>query len=396
MRKNNQTKRGRKQGKSTKRHKLRRRMPRPTSSDKYLVPKFRKTDIPFGNLDEEQRRVAIFELARNSEERYQESLATLRSLLRQCDPLQVLSQFTIRGFFVPEEENSGTPSRDSEFRLHQFHVEVLHALMLQIDPQEFSSKPCNDDILWQIFQHLINLCIAHYYRQFDKAGTDLPKNENSVAVVQQLMRGNTQAIRNRGHHSRNWTIARELYCAFDERLLSVREFSVSDVFGVFETMVDKHETRLQFHFESLSYLFSVCENNRRLLIKNYHEMMGLDLQESERMIESVKRKRTSIDGVRAILASHYDRLLLTDVHTVSALELAKSLHIDETKVAAILDEYALDFGALRECKTDHLHLSNPVWRKPLIGLGDNKYCCLLSKTFLSFVIPCIEAVLISV
>ena len=60
---------------------------------------------------------------------------------------------------------------------------------------------------------------------------------------------------------------------------------------------------------------------------------------------------------------------------------------------AILDEYALALGALSEYETEHLHLSNPVWKKPLVVLGDGVYFCALPAGFLSFVIPCMEEVL---
>ena len=62
-------------------------------------------------------------------------------------------------------------------------------------------------------------------------------------------------------------------------------------------------------------------------------------------------------------------------------------------MSAILDEYALALGALSEYETEHLHLSNPVWAKPLVDLGHDQYFCALPAGFFSFVIPCMEAVL---
>lgn len=43
--------------------------------------------------------------------------------------------------------------------------------------------------------------------------------------------------------------------------------------------------------------------------------------------------------------------------------------------------------------TEHLHLSNPVWSKPTLALGDERYFCALPASFFSFVIPCMEAIL---
>ena len=71
----------------------------------------------------------------------------------------------------------------------------------------------------------------------------------------------------------------------------------------------------------------------------------------------------------------------------------KSLGLDEYRVNAILDEYALAWGALSEYETERLHLSNPVWEKPLVKLGDREYFCALPADFFGFVILCMEAVL---
>lgn len=93
-----------------------------------------------------------------------------------------------------------------------------------------------------------------------------------------------------------------------------------------------------------------------------------------------------------MLIAHHD-LRLPDVYTVFASSLAESLGLDEDRVNAILDEYALDWGALSGYETEHLHLSNPVWKQPLIKMGDREYFCALPAGFFSFVIPCMEAVL---
>ena len=93
-----------------------------------------------------------------------------------------------------------------------------------------------------------------------------------------------------------------------------------------------------------------------------------------------------------MILSHYD-LRLPGVYTFSASNLAALLELDQDQVTAILDEYALAWGTLAEYETEHLHLSNPVWEKPLVELADGEYFCALPVGFFSFVIPCMEAVL---
>ena len=50
---------------------------------------------------------------------------------------------------------------------------------------------------------------------------------------------------------------------------------------------------------------------------------------------------------------------------------------------------------MSEEDTEHFHLDNPVWTKPVIKLDDGKYFCALPFGFFSFVIPCIESLLLS-
>ena len=93
-----------------------------------------------------------------------------------------------------------------------------------------------------------------------------------------------------------------------------------------------------------------------------------------------------------MVIGHYD-LRLPDVYTFVASSLAESLGLDKDRVNDILDEYALAWGTLSEYETEHLHLSNPVWKKPLVKLGGEEYFCALPAGFFSFVIPCMESVL---
>ena len=347
---------------------------------------------PLGHLDDEHRRMKIKEFVETSEKVYQESLTKLRSLLSQYDPLFVLSQLSFYGLFAPVDKNSGVIVVDSDRLINQFHVEVLQALVLQIDPCELSTKSCGYSISLQIFDHVMMLCSTQNFRQLDLTKTDLPNTEKMVALVQQLMRSTTQAVRNWGHHSQVKRVSRELYCPFDEQLLTVHKFSVSNVFDVFETLIDEIESRLSSHARTFADIFPKRTKNKYRLITRYHEQLGIDVRETKRWIDYVKENHIPVERVRNMIVSHYDVRLL-QVYTVAVSELSNLSNIDEDTVSAILDEYAFNLGALRECEPDRFHLSNPVWGKPLIRVGENKYFCPSAVAFFSFVIPCIESAL---
>lgn len=360
--------------------------------DRTIAPEFFVLENPFDRLSDTQRRQAIKEFAENNMKEYQESLSELRKLLRQHDPLLVLSQLTYYGLFDTVDKVTGVTRLDSDHLIHQFHIEILQALVLQTKPEELSSEPCNAAVVQRILDHVMTLCSTVNFRQLNTAGSELPHDEKSIALAQQLMRSTTQATRNWGYHSQVKKIARELYGPFDTQLVDARGFSVSEIVNVFEKIIAEIEARQSIHAKTLSTLFTSCKRDRNLLIRTYHDLIGLDRQKADRLIKQVEEEQIPLEGVRSIVAWHYD-MALPDINTIFALDLANSLNIDAVRVIAILDEYSHEWGSLHECETEHFHLSNPVWQKPLVKLGNNKYFCSLAIVFFSFVIPCIEAVL---
>ena len=365
---------------------------RVQEKERTLAPNLHVVPNPFEGLSDEERRLAIEEIARNSERVYQEALAELRAILRRHNPFLVLSQLACFGLSAAVNETTGLTKLDSDYAMLPFHVEILQALSLQIDPDELSSEPFGPDVLAQIWDRVKTLGDADNYRTLDPAGRDLRDDEKAVALAQHLIRGSTRAVRNWGYPHQVKRIGREIYTPFDAKLLEARGFSASDVFNVFEAMITEVESRQSAHLNTLLDLFRSAGTDRRQLVEKYHELIGLDKEQAKQFIEHVNLEETPLEEVRSMLIAHYD-LRLIDVYTFLASSLAASLRLDENKVSAILNEYALALGALSEYKTEHLHLSNPVWKKPLILLGNGVYFCALPAGFLSFVIPCMEEVL---
>ncbi|MCY4060278.1 MAG: hypothetical protein OXG44_20035, partial [Gammaproteobacteria bacterium] len=259
-------------------------------------------------------------------------------------------------------------------------------------PTDLSGEPFGPDVPTQVRERIKTLCDAHNFRRLAPDGADLPDDEKTVALAQQLIRANTQAVRNWGYHSQIKAIARELYCPFDTQLLRARGFSASDVLNVFEKIVTETESRQTARHQKLADLLRSSGSDPRLLAKNYHALIGLESEDAERFVERLNVDELPFDVVWSMVLSHYD-LRLPAACTFSASDLAASLGLDDERVAHILDDHALSWGGLRAYETEHLHLSNPVWERPLIRMGDREYFCALPATFFSFVIPCMEALL---
>ena len=392
MGKNNRVRRKRRLAQKVAREKRRGEKSANRGKGRILGPDLHVVPNPLEGVSEEQRRLAIQEIARKSEREYQEALAELRVILGRYDPLLVLSQMSCYGLSVAVDEAAGMTKLDSDYEILPYHVEILQALSLQIDPEDLSGNPCRPHVIAKVWNQVKRLCEAHNYRKVDPAGMDLSNEEKAVALAQELMRGATQVVRNWGYPHQIKRIARELYSPFDAKLLEVRGFSASDVFNVFQTMVTEVEARQTAHRNTLVELLRSAGTDRRLLVEEYYKLIGLDKEETELFAEYIELQETPLDVVRSMVIGHYD-LRLPDVYTFVASSLAESLGLDKDRVNDILNEYALAWNALSDYETDHLHLSNPVWRNPLVILGGEEYFSALPAAFFSFVFPCMEAVL---
>lgn len=392
MRKNNKVRRKQKLGRKGTKKKRPREKSRAREQDQTLAPTFHMLQNPFGGLSTDQRRLAIEEIAKKGEEEYQGALSELRAILRRHHPLLFLSHMSSYGLSVAIDETTGLTKRDSDYQLFPYHVEILQALSLQIPVDELSGNPFGPQVLTQVWDLVKTLCDTHNLRKVDPAGVQLPDDEVAVALAQQFMRSATQAIRNWGYSSQVKRIARELYCPFDTQLLEARGFFASDVLDVFDLMVTEVESRQTYHRNALVDLFRISGTNRRLLVEKYHELIGVGKDQAERFIEELNVEQSPLDRVRSMVISHYD-LRLIDVYTFLASDLARSLGLDEKRVGAVLDHYTLALGELSDYKTEYLHLSNPVWEKPLVKMDAGEYFCALPAGFFSFVIPCMEAAL---
>ena len=242
---------------------------------------------PFAELSADERRLVIEKFAEKGEEEYQRVLSDLRATLRQSHPLIVLSHMAYYGLSVAVDETTGVTKLDSDYEIFSFHVEILQALLLQIAPCELSGSPVRPDVFTQVRDLVTTLCETQNFRQMDAADVDLRDEELAVVLVQHLMRGATQFVRNWGYQSQIKRLARELYSPFDARLLKSRGYTASNILDVFETMYAEVESRQTAHRSSLVKLLKSSGESGRLLIENYHEMIGLEAEEAERFIESL-------------------------------------------------------------------------------------------------------------
>ena len=83
------------------------------------------------------------------------------------------------GLTAPVNQATGVTKVDSDFDLYPFHVEILQALCLQIDPTDLSGAPFGPDVPTQVRERIKALCDAHNLRRLAPDGADLPNDEKN-------------------------------------------------------------------------------------------------------------------------------------------------------------------------------------------------------------------------
>lgn len=391
---NNRIRRKRKKAKEAARKNRRREQ--SMLETKALVPAHESDGLagPLEAMGPERETPAIDRLLENGEETYREALSEVGELLRLVDPLSVLSRLTYYDLLFGDNRIGGMKDSDSEWTVPEFHVEMLQALWLRVGPDELSGEPPQGDLTEQIRDNVGTLCYAWLFRGANPSAADLPDGEKAVAFVQSLLSNATEIVRVRSYRSQTRRILRELYEPFDARLLETRGFDASDIPDVFSKLYTEVQSREKSHLGTLVDLFERSGTDKRLLARNYHELLGSEEEEAERFMADPRMNRASLEDLRVLVMDHHDRLL-PEVYTFSASDLAEPSGPEEERVSAILDGYALAWGDLAGHDSGYFHRSNPVWRKPLVRLEDGRYFCALPGVFFSFPIPCMEAVLSS-
>ena len=385
MGKNNRSRRAQKKRKKARKSKAFKKV-RINGGDISLGPVLREMQNPFAGLNNDERMQAIKEIAKSNEEMYQDSLTKIRDILQRYDPVILMSIMAQYGLTVGVGVE-GIQKKDSDFQIHQAHVEILQALALQIKPEELQRQPFGPDVVQEAWDAVKKLMLARNFKDLSRVAEDDSQEEKAVLVLQQWMKANTQMVRNWGYFSQVKAISAELYGHFDTRLQEVYGFSASNIIDLFNLIIKEIEKAISNRLQSLSMLHK--SRNKIELVHKYYELIGEPAAEAKEFIQKIDIKSIPFQSLFAMMMSHYD-LRLHDSYEFSPKVLSDKLGADEVVVQRVLDTFSYNWGDLESYETEYLYLSNPVWFRPLIKIDANKYFCVLPQVFFSFIIPSLD------
>lgn len=342
---------------------------------------------PLSGITDEQRKELISELEKNGKDKLIEIFDSLNEILRQYDPITLISILSGYGLMVGAGDG-GVQSKESSGGLNQAHVELFQALSLQIPENELGALPVAPDIVQKVWEHLIE--IGHAFK-FSRMNVELLESSNiemAINQIQELIRSHTQMVRNWGFHSQMVVISREIYSHFDGLIQGKFSFSASSVIDVFKVLTDSVEDKLSERLNILSDLKST-KKPYDMLVK-YHEMIGQGKEEVDRFSEKIDISNISKKNLFLMLLSHFD-LRMREYYSIDSSEVSEQLSIDKEIVDNILSHFSYRFGDLVGKKNEFFFLENPVWKKPIIS-SSSGYYCVLPQLFFSFVLNTLDEI----
>jgi len=350
-----------------------------------IGPDLRIMENPFYKLSDEERNQAIEEIALNSDKIYQESLTKIQDLLKQYDPKTILSVLVSYGLTVGVGSN-GIIAKNSDRKIEQYHVEICQALALQIKDEKLLREPMGPDVVENLWDMLVALMQAYNYKAIE-VQKDSSENTNAIKLLQEMIRSNTQMVRNWGYFSQVKRISREIYSHFDSLIEGAYSFNVSKIIDLFQLLINESEKFVSSWVNLFSNLQKI--KNKTDLIINYYKLTGQSSDAASEFIQSEIFDSFSVKSLFFMLMSHYD-LRLYESFEFTPEYLSENLGIELHVVKNMIKEFSFEWGSLEFCETEHIYLSNPIWLHPIIKTEENKYLCVLPQMFFSFVFPSLE------
>lgn len=344
---------------------------------------------PFANISEEDRRKVIDAMYESSVKDYEESLEKLQNIFREYNPIVILSFMSNYGLTIGVGEE-GFAEQDRQ--ISQAHVEICQALILQIEAENLSNKTPTPETFQNILDLSEKLVWSNQFKNKNSVILDLQKDEANIRMIRDYVISHTQIVRNWGNYNQVKNTSTELYSKLDDLLLEKYKFTASNVIDFFNYLVKTTEKKNTITFNIFRELKKIKIIND--LVYRYHELINSNKSEADGLINYLNINNISNQEEVLMLTYYYhtDQYLpknyIFDYH-----DIAKDLKIDEDIIESIIENFFYVFGDLKDFKTEHIFLSNPIWTKPIILISENEFFCPMPQLFFSFILKSFDGLI---
>ncbi len=352
---------------------------------------YRSVSSPFEGLTQEE----VVELLRAQGEEHSAQFAAVFSELQQLvltlNPLWALSTLALYSLTTTPGRD---PELDGEDPILQHHVELLHGLLLRTSIADFTNNACTPDQLTKLRSLLQDTARLFHSRRLRVLQPNLSSEELQRLRTLEDLRVHTQAIRNWGYPDQMARTVTGLFRAFESSTEQRKGVRIEHLVAMLQRILGQVEDRINAYFSEV--LFPILRaTSIEDAVRDYFDAIPEITSAPEAMLAFFASKNVSLESAQAMLCSHAD-LRTPDLFTFETADFVSAypVNIAPAILEPILEKWSLSFGELSTGNPEHLFLGNPVWKAPLVRLGDGTYLVPNVGLLVSFCLELMEQVIV--
>jgi len=326
---------------------------------------------PMSGIAPDVMRAGLAEMAVQSAAEYPAALARVLEILREINPLHLLSVLAIHGL-TGAVTRDGVQQRSKDRFVEQHHVELLQALVLTVPPAELGRQAGHPIQVQEAINALNALAKAFHQRRYLQMQSVDDLQQGTVIALQERLRMHTQMVRNWGYYQDVNRISLALYSHFDAPLTERLGYSATNLITVAKALVSLYEARLSQRIHRQRRVFR--ERSVAGLIKAFNR----EYPDTPATLEDITRAVGEVptwEMAFMFLQSYLDTRL-DEIATFRANEIAVEAGLSAVTTSRVLEALSLQSGALLGADPEHFFMTNPIWSAPVIQVADIFYCVL--------------------
>ena len=341
------------------------------SDDKFIL--FRH---PLANFEPSIIKAAFINVAEQKIKQFPDLINTIVQLLRDKYPPHILAVMAGYGLQVGVS-SEGVSKKRLTSKLEQHHVELLQALMLTLTYDEWGASPALPDDIQKAIDTITELADAFHHRRFKAIEGSADPQARTLLALQERVRLHTQAVRNWGYFSEVKQISIELYAPLDEKFRIALGFGASDLITTASHLIAIFEKRSSERLRWLQRVFR--EKTTPRMVRAYYKHHPTIRGTADEFLKEIPGRVTREEVALKLLA-HAD-LLMPETMIFTPEDVSRQSGLSTELTKNVLDALSLSAGSLQEEDPEHLFMGNPIWRAPVVAMGETYFCPMPQTVF---------------
>lgn len=334
-------------------------------------------------MDFEQRIAYLKAKGEEAEKNFDKIFDDLTRLVLSVDPLVLLSSLSFHGL-------TSFDGHDREWveesPLLQHHVELLQMMVLQHTPDVFrpvSSTARRVDILEQVKQLAQWISEAFHDRNYKDLDASDPDTVRARRRVVSGVRAETQMVRNWGNLPQVIRLLDELFAPLDDLIEGESGVRVTHLLKMYVALSEVIGNRIIEYAKKLNSIVLAGDLCSAAIAFN-DAFPSFDVDRDEFVSVWSAYPECLDNAKQSLIAAAIPALPRVYTLTLSDFTSAYPEEIEPGRLRRVLESWSLTPGELAGCEVDKIMLRNPVWERPIIRLGEDRFFWPVPGMFLSF------------